>query len=102
MREVRRRLERRGAVCARRLGLALGGAGKKNAGVVVTAGPLVTAPKHLKKRGVAGVTMPSTITHCAYAGKEGSKLKMLQAQDRTPAPHPPAAYSAPSRPPPCA
>ena len=61
-----------------RLGEALGGAGKKAAGVVITADPAHTAPAHLKRRGVGGVTMPSTITHIAYAGRESAKLKMLQ------------------------
>jgi hypothetical protein len=48
--------------------------------VVVTADPAHKAPAHLKRRGVAGVTMPSTITHIAYAGREAAKLKMLQVQ----------------------
>jgi len=70
----------------RQLGEALGGAGKKAAGVVVTADPAHKAPAHLKRRGVAGVTMPSTITHIAYAGREAAKLKMLQVafEERSP------------------
>ena len=45
---------------------------------MVTAHPAHKPPAHLTRRAAAGVTMPSTITHIAYAGREAAKLKMLQ------------------------
>ena len=73
----------------RQLGLALGGQGKKAAGVVVTAEPAHPLPARLKKRGVGGVATPSTITHSAYVGKQSARLTMLQVAFEEHAPRAP-------------
>lgn len=62
----------------RGLGMLLGGKGKNDAGIVVTAGPAHPTPAYLKRRGVGAVTMPSTLSHTAYMGKEAAKLLMLR------------------------
>jgi hypothetical protein len=62
----------------RGLGLLLGGKGKSDAGVLVTADPAHPTPAYLKRRGVGSVTTPSTLTHSAYMGKEIAKLLMLR------------------------
>lgn len=62
----------------RRVGAMLGGDGKKAAGLVVTAAPAHPTPAHLKKYGVGGVQLPSTISHAAYRGKARSELSVLQ------------------------
>ena len=62
----------------RTIGAALGGVGKKSAGTVVTAGPAHPSPKSLKRFGVAGVQMPSTIRHSAYVGKPPALNQMFK------------------------
>jgi len=54
-----------------------GGATKRAAGLVVTTGPVHPGPRTLKKFGVGGVTMPSTIKHSAYLGKPAGLDQML-------------------------
>lgn len=62
----------------RGIGLLVGGKGKHDAGAVVTAEPAHPAPASLKRRGVGAVTLPSTLSHTAYVGREAAKLLMLQ------------------------
>jgi hypothetical protein len=65
----------------RRLGALQGGteadATKQAAGVVVTAAPAHPIPKSVKRMGVGGVAMPSTIRHSAYLGKPAGLDQML-------------------------
>ena len=62
----------------RTIGAALGGDGNKSAGTVITAGPAHPSPKSLKRFGVAGVQMPSTIRHSAYVGKPPALNQMFK------------------------
>ena len=56
----------------------VGGEGKKAAGEIATASPAHPGPATLKKHGVAGVQIPSTITHACYVGKERAEMRLLQ------------------------
>ena len=67
------------AAVRRQLGLLVGGEGKKAAGVVVSAEPSHPPPAELRKRGVGGVSVPSTLRHTAYVGSsERATLMMLR------------------------
>ncbi len=70
----------------RGLGLLLGGDGKRGAGNVATASPLHPTSSSLRQRGVGGVTMPTTMVHSAYLGREDARLSVLRValQELTP------------------
>jgi len=62
----------------RRVAALLGRTAKKEAGVLVTTEPAHPPPRGLKKFGVGGVQMPSTIRHSAYVGRPEGLEQMLQ------------------------
>ena len=62
----------------RQIGALLGGKGKKDAGTVVSSEPAHPSPKALKRFGVGGVQLPSTIRHSAYVGRESALNQMLK------------------------
>jgi ATP-dependent helicase YprA (DUF1998 family) len=62
----------------RQVGVMLGGEGKKAAGIVVTTEPAHPPPKSLKRFGIGGVRLPSTIRHSAYLGRASALNQVLK------------------------